>query len=86
MAECRAEVEEEQMGIGTTPSTGTSGAVRRASGEDLIFGRDTKQEKYGLAPLSDDQKEAVNILIEMFSGMDGVGMALDSACFQRYLR
>ncbi len=74
------------MGIDTTPSTGTIGVVRSASGEDPFFGWDTKQEKYGLAPLSDDQKEAVKILTEKFSGMDGMGMTLDSACFQRYLR
>ncbi len=74
------------MGIDTTPSTGRIDVVSSASGKDLDFGWDTMQEKYGLPPLSEEQKEALKILTKKFSGVDGLGMALDSACFQRYLR
>ncbi len=81
------QVEELQMSIDTTPSTGSTGAVSSTSGkDDFVLGWDTKQEEHGLAPLTEIQNEALKILTEKFSDMDGLGMVLDSVCYQRYLR
>ncbi len=87
ITDCTVEVKGIQMSIDITPSTENTGAVSSTSGkDDIILGWDTEQEKYGLAPLTEIQKEALKILMEKFSGMDGLGMVLDSACYQRFLR
>ncbi len=87
LIDCTVGVKEMQMNIDTTPSTESAGAVSSTSEKDVfVSGWDTKQEEHGLAPLTEKQKEALETLIKEFRGMDGLGMVLDSACYQRYLR